>query len=942
MSPSSAGSADGLARSAWDRAQQEREAGDLAASCRWLERAHRLALGDPLVRLTLGAVRLQLGDTDRAVPLLAEVAREHDVPDAWIALAACHLARGEEEPCVDALERALRSSVPTPALMELAGRVAERFRRPGWCGLGSEGRVRAGPGRPARIALDGVAIRGTKLPPLWKVARTLEVSGRAGPFLGSPLPVQRLRALVGFVTADAGGIEGWAWHTADPGRNPLLLVRGTASNAMLTATEPAEDVDALPPLARPRGFALSTGQVRALGPPLSVLDVNGRHLLGSPLDPGLERRGPPAFAPLWVDLAASAPATGPRSPAVDVVIPAYRGVAETLACIDSVLASVPSTTVVHVVDDASPEPALVDAVRALHAAGRIRLLRLPENRGFPAAANAGLRAAEGRDVVLLNSDTLVAPGWLDRLRQAAYSAPDIGSATPLSNDATIVSYPAPDGSNAVPDPDETIALDRLAQRANAGQVANLPVGIGFCLYLRRDCLEKVGLLREDLFAQGYGEENDLCLRARHAGWRHVAALDVFVAHVGGRSFGAGRAHLLRRNTEILNRHHPGYDALVAAHIEADELFAARRRMDALRWAESGSPAGSVLLLTHAEAGGVAEVIASRSAELRDEGRRPIVLRPGPGECRIEDFPNLRYRLPDELPALAELLDPDRPSHLEVHHLLGHDHAVLGLARLLEIPVETWVHDYAALCPRIALVGRERRYCGEPDVARCEDCVADLGGLLGEAITVPDLLARSAAEFAASRRVVAPTRDAAQRLRRHFPLVRPEIVPWEDDAGLPPASAVAPATRTRICVVGAIGVEKGYDVLLGCVRDARRRELPLEFVVCGHTEDDARLLAAGPVFITGRYAAHEAVPLIRAQQAHLALIPSVWPETWCFALSRAWQAGLAAVAFDLGAQAERIRATGRGHLLPLGLPIPAVNDALLRLAPSVRARHCLQP
>jgi glycosyltransferase involved in cell wall biosynthesis len=422
----------------------------------------------------------------------------------------------------------------------------------------------------------------------------------------------------------------------------------------------------------------------------------------------------------------------------------------------------------------------------------------------------------------------------------------------------------------------------------------------------------------------------------------VAALDVFVAHAGGRSFGDARLHLIRRNTEILNRHHPGYDALITAHTTADPLFAARRRMDALRWAEGRSRAGSILLVTHAEGGGVTEMIASRCTALREEGRRPIVLRPGERECRIDGFPNLRYGMPDELPALAALLRPDRPSHLEVHHLLGHDHAVLELADLLEVPVETWVHDYAALCPRIALVGRERRYCSEPELAQCGYCVADLGGLLGEQIAVPALLARSSADFAASRRVVVPTRDAAQRLRRHFPLVRPEIVPWEHEANLPPISAAMPAGTTRICVVGAIGVEKGYDVLLGCVRDARRRDLPLEFVVCGYTEDDERLLASGPVFVTGRYAADEAVPLIRAQHAHLALIPSVWPETWCFALSRAWQAGLAAVAFDLGAQAERIRATGRGHLLPLGLAIPAVNDALLRLAPSVRALHCPQP
>ncbi len=501
------------ARAAWDRADLARAAGDADEACRWLERAHRLVPDDALVRLTFGATLLELGRIEEATPLLDGVARDHDLPEAWAALAACYLARGQEAPCVEALERALRAVVPTPALAALAGRVAERFARAGWCGLDGAGLVHSGPRRPARILLDGAPIRGARLPSGWQNSRLLELYGQDGPLLGSPLPMTRVRAVQGFVEARDGGIEGWAWHPSDPGRDPLILVRGARSAAALTATDPAEDVEHLRPLARPRRFTLAPEQVRAMGHPLSVTDADGRHLLGSPL-------GEPVVVPAWAGSPGGAPAVDPRPREVDVVIPVYRGAAETIACLDAVLASVPASTRVHVIDDGSPEPELVAAIEALAAAGRIGLLRQAHNRGFPAAANAGLRAAAGRDVVLLNSDTLVAPGWLDRLRRAAYSAPEVGSATPLSNDATIVSYPAPDGSNPAPDLAGTAALDALAAAANPGQTAILPVGVGFCLYLRRDCLEQVGLFREDLFAQGYGEENDLCLRARP---RRVAA-----------------------------------------------------------------------------------------------------------------------------------------------------------------------------------------------------------------------------------------------------------------------------------------------------------------------------------------------------------------------------------------------------------------------------------
>ena len=936
-----------LARAAWDRSLQETANGNPDAARRWLERARRLAPTDGLVLSALAGLLLEQGEATEAAAVFQALADRYAAPDAWTGLAACALILGHADRARDAVETALRSSVPTGSLRAVAAAIVVQQGQPGWCGLDGDGVVQSGPGKPARMTLDGRVLRSARLPTGWRSAHLLHVAGRGAAFLGSPIPVRAIIATEGFVEARSGGVAGWAWHPADPGRDPLILIRGPVISTMVTARDPAEDVPAGRPLARPRAFSLSAGQVAAMGGPISVSDADGRPLLGSPLDPGLEARAAAApaagFAPVWADVVGGPARTADLRPRVDVVIPVYRGEQETLACLTAVLANVPADAVVHVIEDASPEPGLVAALERLAAAGRIRLIRQAANRGFPASANAGLRAAAGRDVVLLNSDTLPPPGWLDRLRRAAYTAPDIGTATPLSNDATIVSYPAVAAENPVPDWDETLRLDMLAQQANGGAVVDLPVGVGFCLYIRRDCLDQVGSLREDLFAQGYGEENDFCLRARHHGWRNVAAAGVFVAHVGGRSFGPARAHLIARNTAVLNRLHPGYDALVAAHIESDPLLPARRAMDARRWADGRARAGAAILLTHGGGGGVDQVIAARSAALQAQGLRPIIVKPGRGVCRVETpgaaFPNLVYRVPDELPALARLLRQDRPHHLELHHLLGHDHRVLDLAGLLKLPIEAYVHDFAAFCPRIALVSRERRYCGEPDVAGCEACIADLGGLLEEEIAVPDLLARSAADLAACRRVIAPSWDAAARLRRHFPRIEPEVAPWEDDGGLPPLDPAAPGAIRRVCVVGAIGVEKGYDVLLDCARDARRRRLPLEYVVCGFTADDERLMAAGPVFVTGEFKEAEAVPLIRAQRAHLAFIPSVWPETWCFALSRAWQAGLPAAAFDLGAQAERIRGTGRGWLLPLGLQPQAVNDALLSLAPLRRPSQC---
>jgi hypothetical protein len=126
------------------------------------------------------------------------------------------------------------------------------------------------------------------------------------------------------------------------------------------------------------------------------------------------------------------------------------------------------------------------------------------------------------------------------------------------------------------------------------------------------------------------------------------------------------------------------------------------------------------------------------------------------------------------------------------------------------------------------------------------------------------------------------------------------------------------------------MEKGYHLLVDCARDAAARGLKLRFAVAGYTIDDAPLLATGRAFVTGPFKPEAAAAVIGGLGAQLAFLPSIWPETWCFALSDIWLAGLDAAVFDIGTPAERVRQTGRGWVLPLGLPAARVNDVLLNL------------
>ena len=136
-------------------------------------------------------------------------------------------------------------------------------------------------------------------------------------------------------------------------------------------------------------------------------------------------------------------------------------------------------------------------------------------------------------------------------------------------------------------------LDRLAAGLDPA-VCDIPTAIGFCMLVRRACLEATGPFDEDTFGRGYGEENDFCRRAAGRGFRHVATGSTFVRHHGGRSFGAEKAARVDSAVAAVERLHPGYRRLVAEFIRRDPLEPLRRALDEARLRRAGPDATLVV------------------------------------------------------------------------------------------------------------------------------------------------------------------------------------------------------------------------------------------------------------------------------------------------------------------------------------------------------------
>lgn len=181
------------------------------------------------------------------------------------------------------------------------------------------------------------------------------------------------------------------------------------------------------------------------------------------------------------------------------------------------------------VDNGSSD-ATVDQLRR---APDVRLIENADNRGFPAAVNQGLVAANGQAVVLLNNDCVVTTGWLRRIRDAFRSDPQVGLVGPVTN------FTAGPQKIAV-DYQHLADLDGFAWNLGkrlAGTRLECELLFGFCLAIRREVVDQVGLLDEG-FGIGVCEDDDYCLRAQQAGFRLVIAADCFVHHFGSRTFTA--------------------------------------------------------------------------------------------------------------------------------------------------------------------------------------------------------------------------------------------------------------------------------------------------------------------------------------------------------------------------------------------------------------------
>jgi GT2 family glycosyltransferase/glycosyltransferase involved in cell wall biosynthesis len=619
-----------------------------------------------------------------------------------------------------------------------------------------------------------------------------------------------------------------------------------------------------------------------------------------------------------------------RNAKIDIIVPIYRDYALTMECIYQAIATTEHDPVeLVVVDDCSPEPELTHALRRIADDNRITLLVNDENQGFVRSVNRGMQHNPDRDIVLLNSDAIVFGDWLSRMKKCAERDVGIATVTPFTNSGTICSYP--DFLEDSPNPLELdySEIDRIAATVNAGEHVDAPTGIGFCMFIKRAALDDIGYFDETAFGTGYGEENDFCLRGQARGWRDVIATDIFVRHVGGASFQGEKAGRINNAMKVLDGRYPSYHADVKAYCERDPARPYRARLDMSRLRRQMRDR-NILIVSHTRGGGTEEHIQERVARLGRDGVSAFRLRADSTRPRfvrlfhqdVPDVPNLpAYDLSSEasLAELATILRMLEIREIDFHHLAdfwpGAVDRFQVLARQAGLTYTFTAHDYLSICPRINLVDATGFYCGEPNSARCNQCLRKNGNEFGADNiltwrTAYGELLRGAAD------VIVPDQDVSNRLSGYFDGVKFQVVPHDDVIHAPaPKHRRSVPSPLRIGVIGAISPIKGLDVICNAARTAEAEGHDVQFVVVGYTSNDEKSAAYG-IEITGSYENDQVMTIIEQSRLDAIFLPSVWPETFSYTLSIALRTGLPIIAFDIGAIARRLTATDRKLILPL--------------------------
>lgn len=436
-----------------------------------------------------------------------------------------------------------------------------------------------------------------------------------------------------------------------------------------------------------------------------------------------------------------------RSEGIDIIVPVYNALEHLRVCVSSIQEHTDlRLDRLILIDDCSPDQKVSEYLNSLEQPG-IVVLHNEENLGFSGTINRGLQYSQ-RDVLLLNADTIVTAGWIDKMLRCAYSDPAIATVTPFSNNATLCSIPNFCQDNIVPYGMSIEEYARIIERRSMRKYPRITVAVGFCMFIKREVIEKIGLFDEETFKRGYGEENDFCWRAEQMGYYHVLCDDTYIFHSGSASFlGEEKKKLMAEHEQILRGRYPRQLQENAEYVRDNPDQYLRSNVELYARLENGKK--NILYVLHMDfradasdsIGGTQFHVKDLMNQLREDHNVFVLARDGKilrltiyqedGQMSfhffVEKKPQFQMFHSRELAeVIDQILGAFRIDVVHVHHVMDLSLDIFRIAKERGIPLVATLHDFFYVCPTIKLLENGSRYCG----GFGEDCTQCLRSQMG--------------------------------------------------------------------------------------------------------------------------------------------------------------------------------------------------------------------
>ena len=617
---------------------------------------------------------------------------------------------------------------------------------------------------------------------------------------------------------------------------------------------------------------------------------------------------------------------------VDVIVPVYNG----LEYFDALFSGIEKTKVPYrliIVNDKSPDPEVgkyLEKYAAEH--DNVVLLNNETNMGFLPSVNRALKMAENH-VALVNTDVEVPEEWLERLMLPIFAKEKIATTTPFTTCGTICSFPDFCRDNKLFEGMPLWEIDDEFRMIRP-QYPSMPTGVGFCMGMNLKAIREVGLLDEENFGKGYGEENDWCQRAIAAGYENVHVDNLFVYHKHGGSFPSEeKQRLLKEHSDALLRKHPDYNKDTADYCRRDPLRPVRLYVE-MKLLNKKLDVPTIVAFDHDLGGGAtAYLVEKRRLALR-EGYRFVTIRYNIVSNRFYfTYQYKQYEMDffanDLETALGEMM---RVNEIWINELVTYQNLYGTLERILRLKREQGakilmlLHDFFALCPAVNLIDAKGKYCGVPSCDVCDKCVPDNRSNACTEYGSGTLWRTKFREFLSNcDEIRAFSDDTAKLFKRAYPDVyNLHVIPHAPHY-LPAVKKTRKTTETfNIGLIGVLCYKKGLEVVKALAKYIEENDLSIRLRLIGTSDEEIE----SPVFSqTGRYTREEIPRLTLEQDIDMFLIPSVWPETFSYTTSEIISMGFPVAVLPVGAPVERVKRYGKGLVLKNEQPENIVEEMI---------------